>query len=161
MRLRPSMRENFRYILGRIIPDLTLESRDLYRSIAESVTSLYGDSISAQMWPSVPFLCGSYGIVRCRRGMERELETALSAITQIQGIPLAVRPVKTSGTIRTLKEKIPKWCEKQTAKAVISNITCDVLVSRRGKIDLKEKGIYHDIPRYITVEDTEDLYYDE
>jgi hypothetical protein len=31
----------------------------------------------------------------------------------------------------------------------------------QGRIDLKEKGIYHEIPRYITKEDIEDLNYDE
>jgi len=107
MRLRPSMRENFRYILAVITPDLTFESRDVYRAIAESVMSLYGDSIAAQVWPSVMKVEGSHVIIRCRRGTEQYLETALSAISLIQGIPAGVRPVKTSGTIQTLKEKNP------------------------------------------------------
>lgn len=161
MRLRPSMRENFRYVLVRVTSDSVFESRDLYRSIAESVISLYGDSIMAQIWPSVMQVSGPYAIIRCRRGLEHRLETALSAISQIQSIPAAIHPLKTSGTIRTLKEKIPPCTEKRSAKAVISGIPRDVIVSKQGRIDLKEKGIYHEIPRYITEEDTEDLYYDE
>ena len=161
MRLRPSMRENFRYILAVITPDLTFESRDIYRAIAESVMSLYGDSIAAQVWPSVMKVEGSHVIIRCRRGTEQYLETALSAISLIQGIPAGVRPVKTSGTIQTLKEKIRSHTDKRDAKAVVSGITCDVIVDMQGRIDLKEKGIYHEIPRYITKEDIEDLNYDE
>ncbi|HOL42377.1 MAG TPA: Rpp14/Pop5 family protein [Methanospirillum sp.] len=161
MRLRPSMRENFRYVLARISPDFPFESRDLYRSIAESVTSLYGDGIAAQIWPSVMQVSAPYAIIRCRRGMEHYLETALSAIAQIQGIPAAIHPQKTSGTIRTLQEKIPSCITKRNAKVVISGVRYDAVVSIQGRIDLKEKGIYHEIPRYITEEDTEDLYYDE
>jgi ribonuclease P/MRP protein subunit POP5 len=161
MRLRPSMRDNFRYILVHIIPDDFYESRDLYRAISESVMCLYGDSIMAKMWPSVMQVFGPYAIIRCRRGMETYLETALSAIHHIQGVPAAIHPLKTSGTIRTLKEKIGKTPDKRSGKAIISGITCDVVVFRQGRIDLKEKGIYHEIPRYITEEDTEDLYYDE
>jgi ribonuclease P/MRP protein subunit POP5 len=155
------MRENFRYVLAHIIPDEPYESRDIYRAIAESVMSLYGDDITAKMWPSVMQVSGSYAIIRCRRGMEKQLETALSVITHIQGIPAAVRPLRTSGTIRTLKEKIPHHPEKRYGKATISGLICDVIILENGRIDLKEKGIYHEIPRYITAEDTEDLDYDE
>lgn len=161
MRLRPSMRENFRYILVHIVPDTTYESRDIYRAVAESVVSLYGDHIAALLWPSVMQVYGSYGIIRCRRGLEKNLETALCAVTQIQGVPAGIHPIRTSGTIRTLVEKIPKNPDKRSGKAVISGTQCGVWISKRGRIDLKEKGIYHEIPRYITEEDTEDLYYDE
>lgn len=161
MRLRPSMRENFRYILVHIIPGDLYESRDIYRAISESVMSLYGDSTTAKMWPSVMQISGPYAIIRCRRGMEKCLETALSAVSHIQGVPAAMHPLKTSGTIHTLTEKIPKNPENRSGKATISGITCDVIIFRQGRIDLKEKGIYHEIPRYITEEDTEDLYNDE
>lgn len=161
MRLRPSMRENFRYILAVITPGLTFEPRDLYKAIAESVMSLYGDSIAAQVWPSVMKVEGSFVIIRCRRGTEHYLETALSAISFIQSIPAGVRPIRTSGTIRTLREKIQPCTDKRDGKAVVSGITCDVVVYMQERIDLKEKGIYHEIPRYITKEDIEDLYYDD
>jgi ribonuclease P/MRP protein subunit POP5 len=161
MRLRPSMRENFRYVLVRIIPGEIYESRDIYHATAESVISLYGDGTAAQMWPSVMQVSGAYAIIRCRRGMEKLLETALSAITHVQGVPSALHPIKTSGTIKTLKDSVPKKGDNRPGKAVISGITYGVIISRRGRIDLKEKGIYLEIPRYITEEDTEDLYYDE
>lgn len=151
------MRENFRYILVHIIPEDTYESRDIYHAIADSTMSLYGDTITAQMWPSVMQVFGPYAIIRCRRGLEKHLETTLSAISQIQGRPAAVHPLRTSGTIRTLKEKIPGDPDNRSGKAIISGNPYDVIVSRGGRIDLKEKGIYHDIPRYITEEDTEDL----
>ena len=161
MRLRPSMRENFRYILIHIVPEQTCDQRDIYRAVAESVTSLYGDSVTAAIWPSVMKVSGPFAIIRCRRGTEKRLETALAAITGIQGSRAAVHPVRTSGTIQTLVGHIPGDLMIRPGKAVISGNTCDVLVSSRGRIDLKEKGIYLEIPRYITEEDTEDLYYDE
>lgn len=155
------MRENFRYILAQIIPGVPYESRDIYRAVAESVMSLYGDSTSAQMWPSVIQIHDQQVIIRCRRGQEKNLETALSAITAIQGTPAAVHPVKTSGTIRALSKYIQKNSETRQGTATVKGKNFEVLVSRRGRIDLKEKGIYLEIPRYITEEDTEDLNYDE
>ena len=147
MRLRPSMRENFRYILVHIIPDPDYQSREIYRSTAESAISLFGDSIVAQMWPSIMQVSGPYAIIRCRRGLEKKLETAVSAITQIQGIPAAVHPVKTSGSIKTLREIIPNEPEIRKGKAIISGKTYEVKVSCRRRIDLNEKGIYLEIPR--------------
>jgi len=155
------MRENFRYILAVITPDLTFESRDVYRAIAESVMSLYGDSIAAQVWPAVMKVEGSHVIIRCRRGTEKKLETALSSITSVQGTRSALHPVRTSGTIKTLREIIPKVMRNREGRAVIAGNTYEVIIAGRGRIDLKDKGIYLDIPRYITKEDTEDLNYDE
>jgi len=155
------MRENFRYILARISPMNEFESRDIYRAVAESVITLYGDDIAAHMWPAVMQVKGPYVIIRCRRGTEKKLETALSSITSVQGTRSALHPVRTSGTIKTLREIIPKVMRNREGRAVIAGNTYEVIIAGRGRIDLKDKGIYLDIPRYITKEDTEDLNYDE
>lgn len=157
MRLRPTMRENFRYILVRIIPETSVfESLELYRAVSDAVETLFGDTESARIWPSIMIVSGCHAIIRCRRGKEMYLETALATVTHIQNRGAAVHPICTSGTIRTLREKIPGDMQIRPGAVMIGGTTCDAFFLRGGRIDLKEKGIYHDIPRYITEEDIED-----
>ena len=154
--------KNFRYLLIRVAPDtIAYESRDLYRSIVEAVESMYGDLPAARIWPSVVFVSGQYSIIRCRRGLEESLEAALATITSIMNVPVAVHPVLTSGTIRTLQDKIPDERIVRKGRVIISKHSYDAVFHLNGGIDLKENGIYHEIARYITEEDTEDHYYDE
>ena len=162
MRMRPSMRENFRYLLIRVVPeDLRFDSLDLYRSVSDVVECMYGDLLSAQIWPSVILVSGSYAIIRCRRGLESPLETALATVTIIKDKPAAVHTMLTSGTVRSLREKIPKERTVRQGKVIISKTSYNAVFYSAGKIDLKENAMYHEIPRYITEEDTEDHYYDE
>lgn len=162
MRLRPSMRENFRYILVRLTSDtITIEGRDLFLAISDAVISLHGDLLSARMWPSVMEVSGNRAIIRCRRETVRELETALATITHIAGDPVAAHPVCTSGTIKTLRKKRFLARSIRTGRVVIDCVPYDCVFFHGGRIDLKEKGINLGTPRYITEEDTEERYYDE
>lgn len=162
MRLRPSMRENYRYILIRFTPEkIVIEGLDLFLAVSDAVISLYGDLESARMWPSVMEVTGHQAIIRCRRETVKELETALATITEVGGEPVAVHPVCTSGTIKTLREKRSPVCSEQTGRVVIDKVPYDCIFLQGGRIDLKEKGINLGTPRYITEEDTEERYYDE
>ncbi|HII99642.1 MAG TPA: ribonuclease P, partial [Methanoregula sp.] len=77
----PTLRDKRRYVLVRVEPANTpLDQKDLYYAIADAITSLYGDVAAAIMIQAVVAAEGDYVFIRCRRGTERELATALSTI---------------------------------------------------------------------------------
>ena len=164
MRLRPSMRENYRYILARISSSPALhDSKDIYLAASESFSALFGDFESARAWIAVLESSDQYAIFRYRRGMDTRVEAALAAVCFIGGRPAAIHPIRISGTIRTLREKISRTPIGPARSGVVKKgetmHTADIFPC--GRIDLKEKTINLQIPLYITEEDIEDLYYDE
>jgi ribonuclease P/MRP protein subunit POP5 len=103
----PTLREKKRYILASVVPySLEADGRDVYNAVIGSATSLYGDTGTALMHPVVVFCEGGYAIVRCVRGTENECETAISLVNSIGGREASLRPVATSGTIISLKERM-------------------------------------------------------
>ena len=164
MRLRPSMRENYRYMLARISSRTDhYESKEIYLSASESFRALFGEGEAARTWIAVMETTGPYTIFRYRRGSDRHIETALAAVCFIGGEPSAIHPVLISGTIRTLREEMKKkvTCSMRTGSVRQGELWHTAEISSTGLIDLKEKGINLHIPLYITEEDIEDLNYDE
>jgi len=103
----PTLRENRRYILARVLPAGTpVDQKELYYAISDAVTSLWGDSMAAVITPAVVAAEGGYVFIRCRRGSERELAIALSTITSCRETHLALRTIATSGTMESLRERI-------------------------------------------------------
>ena len=49
----------------------------------------------------------------------------------------------------------------RTGKVKVNEKWISVEINSADRIDLKEKGINHNMPLYITEEDIEDLHYDE
>jgi hypothetical protein len=79
--------------------------------------------------------------VRCRRGEERTLEAALAAVFRIGDVPIALRTIATSGTILSLRERIPPPPEESWREAVFEGVTYTARCGSRQKVDLFEKGI--------------------
>ena len=104
--LPPTLRENRRYVLFRIITQVDPTQKEVYRSMADSVAALFGDAGAAEMHPAVVWSEGEYAIARCTRGYEQSLIAALSVITRVCGEPAAFRSIATSGTILSLKKKV-------------------------------------------------------
>ena len=103
----PTLRENRRYILARVLPAGTpVDQKDLYYAISDAVTSLWGDSMAAVITPAVVAAEGDYVFIRCRRGSERELAIALSTVTSCRETRLTLRIIATSGTMESLRERI-------------------------------------------------------
>lgn len=103
----PTLRENRRYILARVLPAGTpVDQKELYYAISDAVTSLWGDSMAAVITPAVVAAEGDYVFIRCRRGSERELAIALSTVTSCRETRLALRIIATSGTMESLRERI-------------------------------------------------------
>ena len=105
--LPPTLRVNKRYVLCRIVPHgLNADGKAVYYAVYEAVSSLFGDAGAAEIGMSVVHTEGDWAIVRCTRGYETKLQAAVSTVNAIGDMPCAIRPVLTSGTILTLKEKI-------------------------------------------------------
>ena len=104
--LPPTLRENRRYVLFRIITQVDPTQKEVYRSMADSVAALFGDVGAAKMHPAVVWSEGEYAVARCTRGHEQSLIAALSVITRVCGEPAAFRSIATSGTILSLKKKV-------------------------------------------------------
>ena len=164
MRLRPSMRENYRYILAEIqVTGSTPESRDIYLAASEAYSSLYGDLESSKAWIAVMESSDRHAIFRYRRGLDSHVEAALAAVCQINGSVAVIHTLKISGTIRTLREQKSgqKLVSTREGRVKMGEGHYKAVIRSSGEIDLKEKGINLHIPLYITEEDIEDLYYDE
>lgn len=163
MRLRPSMREDYRYILAIITPSFQGDAKEIYHAIHEAFQSLYGDVLGARAWIAVMEYSNPWVIFRYRRGEDTRVETALACTGTISGTPVAIHTIKRSGTIRTLREKIKRdkaGCIRTGNVQIHEEIHQAIFVSP-GRINLKEKGINLQIPLYVTEEDIEDLNYDE
>ncbi|WP_319579566.1 Rpp14/Pop5 family protein [uncultured Methanospirillum sp.] len=162
MRLRPSMRENYRYILTRVVSAEQIDAKDIYLAISDTFGSLFGEIHASCAWVAVMEYKIPYTIIRFRRGYEQKVEAALATITTVKGSAAAVHPVKTSGTIRTIREEIHKRnFSSRPGKVKINGEWFSAEIRTDNRIDLKEKGINPNIPLYITEEDIEDLHYDE
>jgi ribonuclease P/MRP protein subunit POP5 len=117
----PTLRENRRYILARVLPAGTpVDQKDLYYAITDAVTSLWGDSVAAMITPAVVGAEGDFVFIRCRRGTERELITALSTVTACRETRLALRIYATSGTLESLRDRIRTISPQVPAPAKVS-----------------------------------------
>ncbi|HZD44163.1 MAG TPA: Rpp14/Pop5 family protein [Methanomicrobiales archaeon] len=141
--LPPTLREKRRYLLARITPRWSVgdDSRLIYQAVVEAITSLFGDAGGAQIQAAVVFSQDDYIIIRCRRGMERHLEIALATVHQIGENPARMRTISTSGTMRTLKEKmkVPPPVEEESGVSIHGKDYAAYLQGRQ-KIDLIAKN---------------------
>ena len=103
----PTLRENRRYLLVRVEPaDTIIDQKELYYTISDAVTSLWGDTVAGVITQAVVAAENGHVIIRCLRGTEKELALALSTVTTCRDTRLALRIVATSGTIESLRERI-------------------------------------------------------
>jgi ribonuclease P/MRP protein subunit POP5 len=162
----PTLREKKRYILVSLDPgELEPDPRQLYLAIQEAAGSLFGDSTAADIHAAVVAGEGGYAIIRCRRGTEDQLATALATVIAINGERAALRTKAVSGTIHALKKKIRPSSPDVNASppgVVIGDLTIDdrtfVPFWRKGnKVNLMEKGFKNRELLFLTQEDIEEL----
>ncbi len=152
------MREKRRYILVRILPyGFMPDRKDLYLAVIEAATSLWGDVATGLAQPAVVFCDEGHAIVRCRRGTEGDIATALATVTAIADERVALRTVATSGTIRALKRRIrPARPLEETGEVVIGEDSFTTYRYPRQKVDLIKKGTMHQKSLFFTREDLEE-----
>jgi ribonuclease P/MRP protein subunit POP5 len=158
--LPPTLRAGRRYVLVRIDPSGTCpDPKELYHAVSDAVSSLWGDARAAEIQPSVVLAGGGRAIVRCVRGTERDLCTALATVTACSGVRIALRTVVTSGTIKKLKREISS--APREAADFCGNVLLngkEYTVARSGdKADLREKGFKNTELLFFTEEDLENL----
>ena len=157
----PSMRDKRRYILIKIVPPWSNPgTKDLFLAIQEAVTSSFGDVTASCIQMAVVHASGEFAVVRCNRGTEKILEQALATVFCIGNEPLALRPVATSGTIISLKEKIEQVAARRSLpekKTILyKGKLYDAYCYAGQKIDLLEKGFKSRELLFLTEEDIED-----
>jgi ribonuclease P/MRP protein subunit POP5 len=154
------MREKRRYILVRLDPpSLDIDGRDLYYAIGESLTSLYGDCGMARIQPSVVSFGQGYAIIRCTRSTEGQLSTGLAAVNQVQEKNVAVRSIRTSGTMRSLRQHLEgvKGSNPAGEQDVQFQGRSFTAVMYQGtKVDLFEKGFKNQELLFLTEDDLEE-----
>ena len=112
--LPPTLRENHRYVLYEADPpDDRYEKKLIFLTLADRGRQLLGDAGFSLVNPSLIIKEGNYYIVRCRRGEEKKLLAITATITSCMGLQIALRPVATSGTIKSLKDRIRKRIQKR------------------------------------------------
>ncbi len=112
--LPPTLREKKRYVAIKIYSTNPLKKEDIFSVLWNSIVNLYGEIESSKinLW-----ILDSKEIkndkrfqydviVKCQRGYEKELITALNTIYKYKKNRLVVHTIKTSGTIKSLKKKI-------------------------------------------------------
>ncbi|MDD1678055.1 MAG: Rpp14/Pop5 family protein [Methanomicrobiales archaeon] len=155
----PTFRVKKRYVLARIIPPWRIvEARVLGSAVHDAATSLWGDAHTALMQPAVMVTEKDLAILRCRRGTERDLITALATITAVGDLPLILRPLAVSGTILALKERGARLHrEIQEEELAVKGRVCTVYRYQGHKVDLLERGIKGQNVVFFTTEDIEEL----
>lgn len=157
--LSPTLRENKRYVLTSIMPsDPDCEIRELYYAVADSITSLYGDCIAAEVHAATILREGSYLIVRCRRGRERELCCAVAAIRSINKTPVRLTTIATSGTIAALRKRIRPEETGQPITCTIDSEEQSGIMYADGKIDLIKRDMKGQELVYLTKDDMEKFH---
>lgn len=157
--LSPTLRENRRYVLTRIMPsDPNLEIRELYYAISESVTSLYGDCIAAEVHAATILREGEYLIVRCRRGREKELCCAIAAIRSINKTQIRLTTIATSGTIAALRKRIRPEKQGDLITCTINSGEQSGIMYADGKIDLIRRDMKGQELVYLTKDDMEKFH---
>ncbi|MDD1673124.1 MAG: Rpp14/Pop5 family protein [Methanomicrobiales archaeon] len=155
----PSLRVKKRYVLTEIVPPwISPDVRSLSTTVHEAITSLWGDASTALMQPAVVYAEPGIAILRCRRGTERNLITALSTVVMENEQPIALHPQATSGTILSLKKR----CEYLRQKIRVENIVwrgknCTAYRFRGHKVDLLERGIKGQNVIFFTDDDCEEM----
>ncbi len=185
--LPPTLRINKRYVLCRIVPhNISADGKEIYYAVYEAISSLFGDNGAADTGMSVVHTEGNWTIIRCTRGTEKKLRAAISTVTKIADMQCAIRPVLTSGTILTLKEKIQNaksrtvdvdfCCESANPAEESAGADCaesnllyakkDIIINgisyhpvrvSQEKIDLYKEGIKNQDSLYYTIKDIEEL----
>lgn len=165
-RFRPSMRDNYRYILLESVPlAVHPNPRDIYYTITDAITALYGDALAGTVACVIPYCMDRYVVVRCTRGYEDMVMTGIDTVYSYAGSPVALHPVCVSGTIRTLKELIERRMRYNKRYEMyvldIGEETYPVQTGSALNRDLvteEEKSIKRMNPTFLTTDDIGDNY---
>ena len=102
--------ERQRYIYFKIIKEDSsfFNQNDFLKSVWQSIWRYFGmkEANKIGLWLLELDLDERFGIIRCTNKTKEELISALTFVREINGKRIIISPIKTSGTIRSLKKKI-------------------------------------------------------
>ena len=84
---------------------MNLTQNSLLKSIWQSIWRYFGlkEANKIGLWLIELNLDEDYGIIRCSHQTKETIISALSLVREINGIKVILSPLKTSGTIRSIK----------------------------------------------------------
>ncbi len=155
----PSFRTKKRYLLVQILPPWrTVEARTLGSAVHEAAGALWGDAKTALIQPTVIQVDDGLLILRCRRGMEQDLITALATVYAAGDMPLTLRPLAVSGTLLALKRRGASLRQAvQEEDYIIKEHAYRAYRYQGHKIDLIERGNKGQNVVFFTEDDIEEL----
>ena len=103
-------KERQRYILFKIIREdgLLLDQNSILKSIWQSIWRYFGmkEANKIGLWLIDLNLKKDYGIIRCSHKTKEIIISTLTLIIEINGKRVIFSPVKTSGTIKSMKKNL-------------------------------------------------------
>ena len=86
---------------------MNLTQNSLLNSIWQSIWRYFGlkEANKIGLWLIELNIDEEYGIIRCSHQTKETIISALSLVREINGIKVILSPIKTSGTIRSIKRK--------------------------------------------------------
>ena len=111
--LPPTLREKKRYIGLKLYSQERLKKEEIFNILWNSVINLYGEieASNINLWivdtkPDENKKRKQYNIIlKCQRGYEKKVETAVNTIYRQKQNRIVVHSVGTSGTIKALNKK--------------------------------------------------------
>ena len=87
--------------------NVNLTQNSLLKSIWQSIWRYFGlkEANKIGLWLIELNIDEEYGIIRCSHQTKETIISALSLVREISGIKVILSPIKTSGTIRSIKRK--------------------------------------------------------
>ena len=103
-------RSSKRYLLVRFITKDAATTKVIEQTVRHSVEDLLGKLGSAEMNVRLIGFQESDGkaVFRCKSGSVERLRAALALVTHVDGNPAAAMVLRSSGTIKALKVRIPR-----------------------------------------------------
>jgi len=100
-------KERNRYILFKVITKdkANLDQREVLNAIWQSIWKYFGlrEASKVGLWLLDIDLKEGFGIIRCSHSTKEIVISAITLITEISGKKVILSPIKTSGTIRSIK----------------------------------------------------------
>ena len=108
--MKPTLRDNYRYVAVRIISKTQITKDDLERIVQKELPSIMGQIHYSGVMPKIVFFDGfkQAAIFRCLHTGSDLLKSSLSLISSYNSEKIHLMPVYTSGTIRKAKEAMKK-----------------------------------------------------
>lgn len=157
----PTLRDKRRYLLLRVDPaGAPVDQKELYYTIADAITSLFGDAAAAVMIQAVVAAEGGHVFIRCRRGTEREVATAISTVTSCRDTRIALRILAASGTMESLRDRVrsqkaPGAADELPGDRIFDGKPVSPVYCNGQKVDVIEKGFKNTHRYFLTTEDLE------